>query len=100
MIDLSLIDAELARGDFHAGQHIQLIRQQVAVDPLLAHETLAVLLHGDGPGIGLHQHGSQQALWAAAAGHDAVDGLAAISLTLPVQLHDGVNGDHQQQAEQ
>ena len=100
MIDLGLIDAELARGDLHAGPHIQPVRQQVAIDPLLAHEALAILLDGDGPGIGLHQHRPQQALWPAAAGHDAVDGLAAVSLALPVQIHDGVNRDHQQQAEQ
>ncbi|MNO99374.1 hypothetical protein D3C76_911410 [compost metagenome] len=100
LIDLGLIDAELARGDLHAGPHIQSVRQQVAIDPLLAHEALAILLDGDGPGIGLHQHRPQQALRTAAAGHDAVDGLAAVGLALPVQLHDGVNGDHQQQAEQ
>ena len=61
---------------------------------------LAILLDGDCPGIGLYQYGPHQALGPAVAGHDAVNGLTAIGLALPVQLHDGLHRHHQQQAEQ
>lgn len=100
VINLGLIDTELARGHLHAGPHVQPLGQQVAIDLLLAHEMFAILLDGDCPGIGLYQYGPHQALGPAVAGHDAVNGLTAIGLALPIQLHDGVNRDHHQQAEQ
>ena len=95
--ELALVDAQLARLHLQLSLHLQLFRQQQLLFAGDVDLVLLLCLHIFTAGFFVrdHQYRPGQALWAATAGRDLGQSLAAIGLSLGVKLHDGVQGQLQ-----